>query len=210
MAADTVKTVNSRRWYGPTVLGLLAAGGAAFVFGRRTWVTTTLGDGQGAGAVIETTGSDISPLVPGLAVIVVAAGLAVLASGGWFRRLVGVLVVVASVGGAFATRTSPQGAVDAAVAESVAFGQGVEVTSTSHPASWFALVALVVAALLGLLVVRFGAAWPTMGSRYDAPAAQAKAVQDETDLWKALDAGVDPTDTSDGADADDEALRRDR
>ena len=193
-----------RRWYGPTVLGLVVAGGAAFVLGRRTWVTTTLGDGQGAGAVIETTGADVSALVPGLAVVIVAAGLGVLAAGGWFRRVIGLLVVAASVGGVVATRTDPDGVVDAAVQESVAFGQGVDVTSATHAGPWFAAGAFVIAALLGLLVVRYGAAWPTMSSRYESPSARV-VEPDGSDLWKAMDAGLDPTESTDESESDRDA-----
>lgn len=193
-----------RRWYGPTVLGLVLAGGAAFVLGRRAWVTTTLGDGRGAGAVIETTGTDVSALVPGLAVVIVAAGLGVLAAGGWFRRLIGVLVVAASIGGIVATRTDPDGVVDAAVRESVAFGQGVEVSSSTHAGPWLAAAAFGVAALLGLFVVRYGAAWPTMGSRYESPAARV-VEPDGSDLWKAMDAGLDPTASDDDPGEDREA-----
>ncbi|MCK5890633.1 MAG: Trp biosynthesis-associated membrane protein [Aeromicrobium sp.] len=193
-----------RRWFGPTVLGLVLAGGAAFVLGRRAWVTTTLGDGRGAGAVIETSGTDVSALVPGLAVVIVAAGLGVLAAGGWFRRLIGVLVVVASIGGIVATRTDPDGVVDAAVRESVAFGQGVEVSSSTHAGPWLAAAAFAVAVLLGLLVVRYGAAWPTMGSRYESPSARV-VEPDGSDLWKAMDAGLDPTASDDDPGEDREA-----
>jgi hypothetical protein len=42
---------------------------------------------------------------------------------------------------------------------------------------------------------RLAPRWPTMSSRYDAPATRASE-PDETDLWKALDAGHDPTDPS--------------
>ena len=195
---------SARRWYGPTVLGLVLAGGAAFVLGRRTWVTTTLGDGQGAGAVIETTGADVSALVPGLAVVIVAAGLGVLASGGWFRRVIGVLVVASAVGGVVATRTDPDGVVDSAVQESVAFGQGVDVSSVTHAGPWFAAAAFVLAALLGLLVVRYGAAWPTMSSRYESPTSRV-VEPDGSDLWKAMDAGLDPTESVDERDEDREA-----
>lgn len=193
-----------RRWYGPTVLGIVVAGGAAFVLGRRTWVTTTLGDGQGAGAVIETTGTDVSALVPGLAVVIVAAGLGVLAAGGWFRRVIGVLVVASAVGGVVATRTDPDGVVDTAVQESVAFGQGVDVSSVTHAGPWLSAAAFVLAALLGILVVRYGAAWPTMSSRYESPTARV-VEPDGSDLWKAMDAGLDPTESVEDRDEDREA-----
>ncbi len=144
--------------------------------------------------------------MPGLAVVIVAAGLGVLASGGWLRRVIGVLVVSASVGGILATRTDPDGVVDAAVQESVAFGEGVDVTSVTHAGPWLAAAAFVLAALLGLLVVRYGAAWPTMSSRYESPSARV-VEPDSSDLWKAMDAGLDPTasadDATDDRDADD-------
>ncbi|MFT4299851.1 MAG: Trp biosynthesis-associated membrane protein [Aeromicrobium sp.] len=179
-----------RRWYGPVVLALIVTGGAAFILARRTWVTTRLGDGQGAGATIETTGAEISALVPGLAVVVLAGGLAVVASSGWLRRIIGGIVTLAALGGAAASRTDPAGVVDAAVSESVAFTRDVQVTSVTHHGSLLALALFVVAAVLGAVVVRCAAMWPAMSSRYAAPSAAAVT---ETDLWKALDAGLDPT-----------------
>ncbi|MFT4187268.1 MAG: Trp biosynthesis-associated membrane protein [Aeromicrobium sp.] len=187
--------VSARRWYAPTVLALLVLGGAIFALGRRTWVTTRLGDGKGAGALIETTGADIAPLVPALGVVIAAAALAVLASSGWFRRLVGALIVVVAVGGAVATRADPSGVVDAAVEESVAFGQDVSVAETTHHASWQAAALFVLAALLGALIVRYGPSWPTMSSRYDAPSARPEPT--EADVWAAMDRGLDPTDRDD-------------
>ena len=199
-----------RRWYGPVVLALLVAGGAAFLAAGRPWVTAVVGDGEGPGGSFELTGSDVAPAAGALGVVIVAAALAVLASGGWFRRVIGLVVVLMALAGCWATFTDPADAIDRTVAESVTFSTGEPVASDGTVWPWVALVAFVVAALLGLVVTRYGAAWPTMGRRYEAPAAgtvgaasgdaagdTAGPEQTEADLWKSLDHGIDPTDSDD-------------
>jgi uncharacterized membrane protein (TIGR02234 family) len=65
---------------------------------------------------------------------------------------------------------------------------------------WTAAICSVLALVPALLAVRLVPSWPEMGSRYDAPGAQAPVNEPEPtreqDLWKALDEGRDPTDTS--------------
>jgi hypothetical protein len=60
------------------------------------------------------------------------------------------------------------------------------------------LVAAVLALVGAAFAVRLVPAWPEMGSRYDAPQRRAEppdpADMDETDLWRAIDQGRDPTD----------------
>jgi uncharacterized membrane protein (TIGR02234 family) len=185
------------------VLALLVAGGLAFVAAGRAWVTAAIGDGEGPGASFELTGSDVAPAAGALGVVIVAAALAVLASGGWFRRVIGLVVVLVSGGGAWATFTDPGDAIDRTVAESVTFSTGEPVASDGTIWPWVALAAFGVAAVLGAMVARYGAAWPTMGRRYEAPGTgpsdeAAAPEQTEADLWKSLDHGIDPTDP-DGA-----------
>lgn len=192
-----------RRWYGPVVLALLVAGGVAFLAAGRPWVTAAIGDGEGPGASFELTGSDVAPAAGALGVVIVAAALAVLASGGWFRRVIGLVIVAMAVAGGWATFTDPGDAIDRTVAESVTFSTGEPVASDGTIWPWVALGAFVVAGLLGLAVTRYGAAWPTMGRRYEAPGAGRSDEADvpeqtEADLWKSLDHGIDPTDP-DGA-----------
>lgn len=185
-----------RRWYGPTVLGLLLAGGLAFVGAGRPWVRTVIGDGEGPGGSFELTGSDIAPAAGALGLVAMAAALAVLAAGGWFRRVIGVLVVLVAVAGGWSTFADPDDAVDRTVAESVAFSTGDSVVTDGTIWPWVTLTAFVLAGLLGLLVARYGAAWPTMSRRYEAPSAPVEPDPDQwgADAWKALDHGIDPTD----------------
>jgi hypothetical protein len=71
-------------------------------------------------------------------------------------------------------------------------GAGADVAATG----WYltALVAGVLSAIVLVVAWLRSPGWPTMSTRYDAPAAAGPVEPDETDLWKALDQGRDPTD----------------
>ena len=61
-----------------------------------------------------------------------------------------------------------------------------------------ALVGSLLALAAAVLAVRFCGAWPEMGSRYDAPATRPQPEDlDALDLWRAIDQGHDPTDSTD-------------
>ncbi|WP_375003173.1 Trp biosynthesis-associated membrane protein [Aeromicrobium sp. CTD01-1L150] len=191
--------MNARRLYGPVVLAILAAGGAVVLTASRPWGTATV---RGTGVpqdAVTASGNQAVPVVAALGVVIVTAALAVLATRGRWRRAVGGLVVLLGLTTAVLA-ASAQGAtldaLDRLVAESPSF------TGTNHPEDvavtwWRCLTVLsgVVAATLGVLVVRWAAAWPVMGGRYDAPgrARGDQAVDADEDLWKALDDGRDPT-----------------
>ncbi len=187
-------TAHPARLYAPVVLTLLACGGLAFLAASRTWVEATVrADGLPADPV-AVTGTDAQPLVPALALVVVTGALAVLAASVRVRWLVGVLLVVVGLGGALLVATggsSIDAALDDAVRSSTSF-TGDNVPDGNRGVLWPALAigSFVVAAVLGGVVIRMAAAWPTMGSRYESPAAQAET---EDDLWSALDEGRDPT-----------------
>jgi uncharacterized membrane protein (TIGR02234 family) len=133
-----------------------------------------------------------------LAIVVIAAGLAVVASGGWLRQFVGlVIATVAAWAAVRALSLDITGAPLArALAESPANLGAARLAPDLSPWPGVATAAFVAAALLGLFVAAFGRQWPRMGSRYErtasAPAEQAVAV-DDADVWRALDDGRDPT-----------------
>ncbi len=191
-------TSTARRLYVPVVLGTLAAGGLAFVALGRTWERARVQAEGLPGDVVTVSGSDAYPLASALALVVVTAAIAVLATGGRVRRGVGVLVVVASVGAIVALvdgRDALESVINEAVTASPAFtGGGSVVRST---ASWdlVAIAAFAVAAALGATVAALAGRWPTMSGRYDAPSASSApaAPETEADIWKALDEGRDPT-----------------
>ncbi len=188
----------ARRWYVPTVLGMLASGGIAFFAASRQWVGATVASDGLPSDQIALSGTDAVPLVSALALVVVTAALAVLATGGRLRRLVGVVAVVAAVAGLWVVVTSG-GAIDRAfgdaVAESPAFTGGTDPAS-DRSVLWpaVAAVAFAVSTALGVLTAVVGHRWPTMGRRYESPAAAAPtAPRTEAEIWKALDEGRDPT-----------------
>jgi uncharacterized membrane protein (TIGR02234 family) len=188
--------VTSRRLYVPVVLSLLALGGVAFFAASRTWIEATVRAKGLPSDDVAVSGTDAVPLVPALALVVVTAGLAVLAASRRVRWVVGVLLVVVGIGAALLVATSGS-AVDDALTDAVRTSSAF--TGSNAPAGhrvvvWpvIAGVAFALAALLGVVVVRLAGTWPTMGGRYEAPTAKSDA-RTEDDLWSAFDEGRDPT-----------------
>lgn len=191
-------TARGRRLYAPAVLGTLAAGGLAFVALGRTWARARVAADGLPSDVVMVSGSDAHPLASALALVVVTAAIAVLATGRRVRRGVGALVIAASVGAIVAMidgRSALDSTLSDAVTASPAFTGGGSVLRTNTSWDLVAIAAFAVAAVLGAIVVAFASRWPTMSERYDAPSASPAPVAPETeaDLWKALDEGRDPT-----------------
>ena len=191
--------VNPRRLYGISVLGALVAGGLAFFAASRTWAHTLVEASGVPTASVDVSGADAVALVPALAFVIVAAALAVLAASARARRVVGLLiVVVALIALVVIARAGGDidKAVQAAVRDSPAFLGTNRPAVVSHSV-WRAITAVAfgLAAFVGIVITRFGALWPTMGRKYDAPTAHAvtETAESEADIWKALDDGRDPT-----------------
>lgn len=190
--------MNVRRLYAPVVLGTLAAGGLAFFTASRTWAHARVAAEGLPPDTVRVSGSDSEPIVTALALVAVTAALAVLASSPRVRRGVGVFTVGVALAGIVVV-LSGGSSVDDAMAKAVKASPAF--TGSNSPAThhtiWLALtvVAFVLVAGLGALTARFGPAWPTMGSRYEAPRARPADVVPQTDveMWKALDEGRDPT-----------------
>ena len=191
-------TARGRRLYAPVVLGTLATGGLAFVALGRTWEQARVAADGLPSDVVTVSGSDAYPLASALALVVVTAAIAVLATGRRVRRVVGALVIAAAVG-AIVAMTDGRSALDASISDAVtaspAFTGGGSVVRTTTSWDLVALAAFAIAAMLGGIVVALAPRWPTMSGRYDAPSASSAPVAPETeaDIWKALDEGRDPT-----------------
>jgi uncharacterized membrane protein (TIGR02234 family) len=138
------------------------------------------------------TGATLRPELVPLALAMLAAVAAVLATGGWFRRLIGVLVLLTGgllvwravgwySGGPFAVPAPPG-----------------STTIGAHSINPAGLVLMSVAGLVlvvaGLLVVLRGHRMPAMGAKYSAPGARKTVRDPDRVLWEALDQGEDPTD----------------
>jgi uncharacterized membrane protein (TIGR02234 family) len=191
--------VNPRRLYAPSVLGALATGGLAFFAASRTWASTTVEATGVPTAAVDVSGSDAVALVPALALVIVAAALAVLAASVRVRRAVGILIILVAVIAIVVILRAAgdvDKAVDAAVRDSPAFIGTNAPDAVSHTVwRWITALAFLLSALIGVVITRFGALWPTMGRKYDAPKAHTavQEVESDADIWKALDDGRDPT-----------------
>lgn len=191
--------MNPRRLYGPCVLGALATGGIAFFAASRTWAHATVTANGVPSAPVKVSGTDAVGIVSALALVIVAAALAVLAASVRLRRAVGALIVLVAIIAIIVILTAG-GAIDDAVASAVHDSPAFIGSNTPDDVShgiwrWVSAAAFAAAAYVGVMIARFGGHWPTMGRKYDAPAAHTsnEAVETEADIWKALDDGRDPT-----------------
>lgn len=186
-----MSTPRGRRLYAPAVLGLLAVGGLTWLALGRTWARATLRPEGLPPDTLEVTGRDAVPLAAALAVVVVAAALAVLATRGRGRLVVGALVVLVGVAGAalsFVSGSAVDDALTAAARQSPAFTGQALPDATRTPWGLASGAGFVATVLLGLVVLRHGRSWPGLSGRYEAPSRR-----DDEDPWRMLDDGRDPT-----------------
>lgn len=188
-----------------SLVGGMASAGAVAVGVSRPWVEATATVPGLPPLAVTVTGGDIAPLAGALGLVLLASFGAVLATRGRARKVVGLLIVACAV--TVLVVTLHPGATEGVVQERLA-GKGW-VAAGNYVAStqlwrWVTLIGGAGCLAAGVLVVRAGAAWPTMGKRYDAPAPAGTGVTvaaepfgDESDneeaLWRALDEGRDPT-----------------
>lgn len=192
-------TDGRRRLYAPTLLaGLLAAVGVS-VGASRPWMTATATVPGLPTIHAAASGADLVPLAGALGVAMLAAYGAVVATRGTVRRALGVAVLVAAVVVLVAS-TRPPGATNALTSGLSAkgwSGGGYQTDTTWW--QWLVVLCAAVAGASGAVTAAYGHLWADMGSRYDAPTrAAAPVIQSagelsETDVWRAIDEGHDPT-----------------
>ncbi len=194
--------MNFRRWYAPTVLAFLALGGWVFFAASRTWLSANVRAAGLPSDLVTVTEADAQPLIPALGLVIAAAGLAVLATRGRLRQLVGFLVTAAAVGIVIAVATGADtrlAALNASIDQSTAFTGDNRPSPHEHEwLLWTVVLAALLAFGLGVLTMIAARAWPAMSGRYDAPRSSGSVAieperADGADLWKALDEGHDPT-----------------
>ncbi|MEV4945846.1 TIGR02234 family membrane protein [Streptomyces sp. NPDC053755] len=188
---------------------LLGALGATVVLlsAGQIWAegTATVGGGT---VPVEADGGTVTGVPTALAIVGLAALVAVFAVRRTGRTLVSGLLALSGAGAVLASflGASDSGALDAEAAR-VTGDTAASVTGLTHTAWPYVTAAGAVLILLaGLLALRYGAAWPAMGGRYEreggprsarparGPAARPGTDPDRPeDLWKALDRGEDPT-----------------
>ncbi|MDS1269351.1 Trp biosynthesis-associated membrane protein [Lipingzhangella sp. LS1_29] len=206
--------VSPGREYAVVLSVLAMAAGGLLLALSQSWAVPS-GDAGPVPAGPELAGGEVSPLAAATAWAALASLAAVLATRGWARRTVG--VVVAALAGAAAAdivravRVGPQqwsvgadtGAGGAAEAGSPTTANAETVGSLTLDWTWpvVGIVAAVVLLTVGVVVLTRGAAWPVMGARYDRGGGQGHAgdPQDPSTLWNALSEGLDPTTEGDAA-----------
>jgi uncharacterized membrane protein (TIGR02234 family) len=177
------------------VLGCLAAAAVVLLAVGRPWVRAASAGGSLVTAVtIELPGRTLRPGVAALGLVALAAAVAVPATRGVARALVGAVVVVAGLGIVVLSADVLRDSAGAAAAtDEVRRTAGVATTgATAWPT--VAAVAGGCVAVCGIGVLVRGRRWPGMSARYDAPQTRrARTADPDTALWEALDRGDDPT-----------------
>lgn len=191
--------------FAPSLVGGLAAAAAVAVGVSRPWVGASATVAGLPPLAVTISGADIVPIAGALGLVLLASFGAVLATRGRARQMVGLLIVACGVT-VLVVALHP-GATAGLVQERLAakgwLASGSYVAST-QVWRWLTLVGGAGCLAAGVLVVRDGATWPTMGKRYDAPAPAGTGTtvraepfgadrKDEAALWRALDEGRDPT-----------------
>lgn len=121
-------------------------------------------------------------LVP-LAVLTLAGVAGMVATVGWSRRVLGVVLVLAGSAACWAAvRGLPlSGHADGLPVAQMLIGRGL---------AMFGGILVIAGGLAG---IRDAGRMPHLGARYSAPAATRMARDPDTDLWEALSDGEDPT-----------------
>jgi uncharacterized membrane protein (TIGR02234 family) len=187
-----------------TFAGALAAqlvGAAALLLlATRTWQTiTTVRPRPFGNDVLEVTGRTLDGAITALALVALAGAVAVIATKGIARRVVGALVALAGAAlvwrvlGAMLAMSRPR-------ARDLVRAHHPQVDGVQHVVvhpAWAALslVAAVLVIVAGVLIAWRGGRWAGLSRRYDRDRVdpeQARARADAT-MWTALESGEDPT-----------------
>jgi uncharacterized membrane protein (TIGR02234 family) len=167
-----------------TVIVLLVLGAAGlWLSSRLTWDWSRRLTPLRGTVVASRPGSEVAPALVPLAVVAIAAVAALLAIGGWPRRIVGILVGIAGLAAVW-TGASGLPGVFGARSDDYPLSQVV----TAH---LVAVLAGVLVAAAGIQIFRRTAVLPRLGGSYRTPSARRH--DPDADLWHALSEGRDPT-----------------
>lgn len=172
----------SRRPLRIIVVALLGASAALWGASRLTWSKSVdrrpVGD---ALAVLAHTGAEKMPALVPFALLALAGVAGTIAVGGWWRRALGGVLVLAGI--------------TVAVVAITAQGSG-QLSDELDFVPWSRILAVVGGVLLvvaGVLLAWFSAQLPRLGASYDAPGAKKPPADPDAELWRALSEGDDPT-----------------
>ncbi len=183
--AATVRPKPNRRPLWMIIVGLLVGAGLLWASSELTWVASVQVTPLHGKVVDARNGSTQAPALVPLALLSLAAIAAALATRGWPRRIVGGLVGSAGLG-----------------MIAVAFTQ-LAALFGAHPNGYplsqilfahaLALLAGLLVAPAGALIVRHAETLPRLGANYETPAGGKRKRDPDDELWLALSKGEDPT-----------------
>lgn len=206
-----------RRGLPVSVAGLLAGGALALLAGSQAWLKVTVHRTQPLPDVVaDLHGRTVEPATAGIGVVALAAAVAVIATAGLWRRIVGAIIVAAgaalvwrSTAGVHPTSARVLSLVSQHRAGTVLNSTDVDVTRV---VVWplLSVVAGVLVVLSGVLTLADGHRWTALSSRYEAPTrtasdvptAPVSATPEDRErarsaaaaaLWSRVDRGDDPT-----------------
>ena len=187
--------MTGRRGYLVALAGCAVSGALVLIAAGRVWGRAALRTVTGSTDHVSATGHAAEPALPALAIALLVLTAGVIASRGWLRRVVGLIVV--SVGASVIALAVAARSDVASELEHRTFAVARS-SVPPHTSGWAVMAALagVVAVCCGAITVLVGTRWPALGARYDAVGARGR--QGDADVramseWDALDRGEDPT-----------------
>jgi uncharacterized membrane protein (TIGR02234 family) len=197
--------VNGRRWLGLALIADLLGATVTLISVGRSWQRAVVTrQAPLTDAVLHLSGRDLEPAISGFGFIALAGVVALAASRGFGRRLIGAALVISGVVIIWFTAQAMTPVSTSQARASVPSGVGVDASSTAKVnliLSWpvLSLFGGLVVVIAGLLAVVFAGRWSEMAARYDAPSSPSRTEQTadttrgDLSLWTALDRGDDPT-----------------
>ncbi|MGH3096267.1 MAG: Trp biosynthesis-associated membrane protein [Streptosporangiales bacterium] len=181
------RTVLGREFAVAAVVAAVGAGALLLACGQA-WATASLKLAGIPGSEQAVDGRTLAPGAFAFGLAGLAGIVGLVATRHWLRRVVAVIVTCCGAGaGFFAWRGTGAAAVRDALPGSGGAGP-VAVEVTAWP--WVAVAGSALVLAFGIVATIRGPLWPGMGRKYDAPR---PAADSETDMWRALDHGEDPT-----------------
>jgi uncharacterized membrane protein (TIGR02234 family) len=190
--------------FGAVLVLVLLGGAGALLTSGRGWQTVTAPRPRPfADEVVDVSGRTLEPAVAALGVVALAGVVAVLATRGLARRVVGGLLGCAAIGIGWAAAAGLQ-PVSASRARSLITdshtGAGLDPTrppQVAVHATWpiLALICAVAVLIAGVAIAAWGHRWVGLSGRYEAPFRADRQGTSAT-LWTDLEQGYDPTNES--------------
>lgn len=191
------------RGRGPSVLGLILAGGAGVISSTQTWLVVQRADGA---APLAVAGADVLALLAPLSLAVLALGAALSVAGRVLRHVLAALALAAGV--LLIVLTAPLAVAPpvSAAASAVTDATGLagdaaldEIVAAVHPTAWpsVALVGWILLVTVSMLALLTARRWKSGGRRYRAGGGSRRhdaGPLDPVDSWDELSHGTDPTD----------------